>query len=90
MRAHSQFHIKPLSTHVLPDVEVNDAVCDLGDPQQVVGDDERPALGRLGAEQPRKRLLPLGIDATRRLVEDEELGLGREHRRERQPLALAR
>ena len=52
-------------------------------------DDERPAARRLGAQQRRELRLPLGIDPARRLVEDQQVRLRREHRREREALALA-
>ena len=40
-------------------------------------------------KQRRKLELPLGIHAPGRLVEDEEVGLGHEHRREPEPLPFA-
>src|SRR5204863_6523368 len=56
---------------------------------EVVGHDERAAVGSAAAEKVGELLLPLGIDTTRRLVEGEEVGLRDEHRAEPQPLALA-
>ena len=73
----------------LPDVELDDAVRDLGRPRQIVRHDERSARRRLRPQEPRELGLALRIDAARRLVEHEQLRLGREHRCECEPLALA-
>src|SRR5581483_4693946 len=78
-----------LRTRGLPDVERDDAVRDLRRPGQVVRHDERPPIRRLGAQQPRELRLALGVDAAGGLVEHEQLRFGRQHRSEREPLALA-
>src|SRR5262249_28181608 len=54
----------------------------------IVRDHERRAVVRPGAQQLGQLALPLGVDATGRLVEHEEVGLGREHTRDREPFAL--
>src|SRR5512132_15126 len=53
----------------------------------IVGDDERRSR-RVRPQQLGKLVLALRIDATRGLVQDEQVGLGHEHRRQREPLAL--
>ena len=52
-------------------------------------DDERPAGRRLFDEKLGKRALVFGVDASRRLVEHEELRLGHEHGGKGEPLSLA-
>ena len=54
-----------------------------------MGDDERRARRRLRAEQRSELPLALRVDTARRLVEHEQVGLDREHRGDREPLALA-
>jgi hypothetical protein len=51
--------------------------------------DQRRPRRRLRPEQPRQLELSRRIDAAGRLVEHEQIGLGRENRRERKALALA-
>ena len=70
-------------------LQADDAVGHLGRPRQIVGDDERASARRFRAEQRGELCLPLRIDAAGRLVEHEQVGLGREHGRQREPLALA-
>src|SRR5881394_2092777 len=69
--------------------ERDDAVGDRLGEGSVVRDHERRARRRGGADQPGQLLLALGVDAARRLVEDEQVWFGREHGGQAEPLALA-
>ena len=51
-------------------------------------DDERRTIRCIRAKQRSERPLPSGIDTARRLVEHEQVGLDREHRCDRELLAL--
>ena len=53
-----------------------------------MGDDECRAHVPFGAEELRQPVLPLGIDAARGLVEDQQVRLRDEDRGETEPLAL--
>src|SRR5436190_21208872 len=66
----------------------DDPVGDSRRERTIVGDNERRSRG-VRPQQRRELLFALWIDATRRLVQDEQVGLGRQHRRQREPLALA-
>src|SRR5436190_15601844 len=66
----------------------DDAVGDRLREQHVVGDDQRRA-GCVRSQERRELELALGVDAARRLVEDEQVGVGRENGREREAFALA-
>src|SRR2546423_164549 len=64
----------------------------VGDPRRekvVVGDDERRPARRLRAQETRQLVLALGVDAARGLVEDQQIGVGNQHGRERQAFPLA-
>src|SRR5919199_4060218 len=67
----------------------NRPVRDRGCERPVVGDDERGAPGGRAAQQRRELELPLGVDPPGRLVEHEQVGVGREHGGEAEPLTLA-
>src|SRR5919204_416437 len=65
------------------------AIGDRSGKRCVVGDDEGRASRRVGAEEFGELRLSLRVDPSRRLVEDEQVGLDDEHRRECEPLALS-
>src|SRR6476469_3109136 len=78
-----------LRMHILPHVELDDPVGNLSRPHEIVRHDERATTRGIGTQQTRELSLPLGVDAARRLVEHEQLRLGREHGGQREPLTLA-
>src|SRR5207244_346146 len=67
----------------------DDPVGDRRREEVVVGDHERCPRRGLRAQETRELVLALGVDAAGGLVEDEEVRLGDEHRRERQAFPLA-
>src|SRR2546421_576436 len=67
----------------------DDAVGDGAREHVVVRDDDCRPRVCLGAQERGELVLALGVDAPSRLIEDEQVRLGDEHRGERQPLALA-
>src|SRR3989441_7311355 len=88
--ARASFRKELLGKHGLPlRCERDDAVGDGRGEDPVVCDDERRPRGCLSAQQRRELGLAHRVHPARRLVEGEQVGLGHEHRREREPLALA-
>src|SRR6202022_417540 len=67
----------------------DDPVGDCRSERAVVRDDQRGPRVRLRAQERGELRLSLRVDAAGGLVEDEQLRLGDEHRREREPLAPA-
>ena len=68
----------------------HDLVDRLGDLREhVARDQNRSALARERSEEVAKPTDPLGIEAVRRLVEDEDLGIAEERCREAESLAHA-
>src|SRR3954470_15702651 len=65
-----------LRTHGLPQRELDETVGDVRRPRQIVRDDQGSPPGGLRPQQCREVRLALGVDAARRLVEHEQLGVG--------------
>jgi hypothetical protein len=69
--------------------QAGDTVCDVGCEGRVVRDDERPPPLGVPTQQPCELGLPVGVHPAGRLVEDQHVGLGHEHRGHSEPLSLA-
>src|SRR5919108_6559717 len=73
----------------LAGADVHDPVRDVAGEDRVVRDEQRCAAGRAAAQEIGQLCLAIGVDASCRLVEDEQVGLGDEDGRGGEPLALA-
>src|SRR6266545_2044827 len=73
----------------LPSAQRDGPIGDVAREDEVVGDDECRAARRPTPDELRQLGLPRRVDAAGRLVEDEDLRVGDEDGREREPLPLA-
>jgi len=73
-----------------PAVSEDDDAAGLADRRQAVGDDDRRAPGEQAAQAVLDLAIGVQVDVRRRLVEDQDAGVGRERAREGDELALPR